>query len=158
MPSEHSYQAAEAEARDHARRILLMVHELHRLGYERLRILPMMAPSGMHWRCKFFPAGEPHRELQFFSTGSGAACFTWEDATEDSPAELGRKFIARVPAASAAKGEDPAYAAWFVTMLKATAPLGLPIEMADWELKRGVVSTIGCDKPVELPLAPPFKR
>jgi hypothetical protein len=27
-----------------------MVNELHKLGYQRLRIVPRMSPSEMHWR------------------------------------------------------------------------------------------------------------
>ena len=34
---------------------MLMVTELHRRGFERLRIAPYMAPSGLYWRCCFVP-------------------------------------------------------------------------------------------------------
>jgi hypothetical protein len=34
-----------------ALRVLRMVHELHKRGRQRLRIVPTMAPSGLHWRC-----------------------------------------------------------------------------------------------------------
>ena len=33
------------------RKVLTMVRELHNQGYQRIRISPGMAPSGMHWRC-----------------------------------------------------------------------------------------------------------
>src|SRR5438445_11614927 len=48
----------EASARDThwaCRLLLLMVAELHRRGYQQLRIAPYMSPSGMHWRCRFVP-------------------------------------------------------------------------------------------------------
>jgi hypothetical protein len=35
----------------HAVRVLVMVGELHKLGYQRLRVMPHMAPSGTYWRC-----------------------------------------------------------------------------------------------------------
>lgn len=34
-----------------AQRVLLMVHELHKLGYQLLRIVPGESPSGAYWRC-----------------------------------------------------------------------------------------------------------
>lgn len=34
--------------------LLFMVKELHKRGYENLRIIPSLSPSGMSWRCEFF--------------------------------------------------------------------------------------------------------
>ncbi len=34
-----------------ALRFLQMVGELHKLGYDRIRIAAGMSPSGIHWRC-----------------------------------------------------------------------------------------------------------
>ena len=39
-----------------ARRLFLMVAELHKLGYEGLRVAPFLSPSGCYWRCVFLPA------------------------------------------------------------------------------------------------------
>lgn len=30
-----------------------MVQELHKCGFEKLRIMPCLSPSGLHWRCIF---------------------------------------------------------------------------------------------------------
>jgi len=35
--------------------VLLMVHELHKLGYQRLRIVPGMSPSQAYWRVTILP-------------------------------------------------------------------------------------------------------
>ena len=32
-------------------RVIAMVHELHKAGYQRIRIVPGISGSGMHWRC-----------------------------------------------------------------------------------------------------------
>jgi hypothetical protein len=32
-------------------RVLAMVAELHKRGYQRLRVMPLLAPSGCYWRC-----------------------------------------------------------------------------------------------------------
>lgn len=37
------------------RRQLLALRELHRMGFERLRALGYMTPSGIHWRCEYWP-------------------------------------------------------------------------------------------------------
>jgi len=39
-----------------ARQVFLMVAELHKLGYEGLRITPFLSPSGCYWRCCIVPA------------------------------------------------------------------------------------------------------
>ncbi|KXV06423.1 hypothetical protein CR51_11930 [Caballeronia megalochromosomata] len=46
-----SHEAAQQPALRRAVRLLAAVHELHKAGYQRLRISAGMAPSGMHWRC-----------------------------------------------------------------------------------------------------------
>src|SRR5476651_715360 len=43
-----------------ARQVFLMVAELHKLGYEGLRIAPFMSPSGCYWRCLIVPASMTH--------------------------------------------------------------------------------------------------
>jgi hypothetical protein len=40
----------------HAVGVLAMVGELHKRGYEKIRVMPFMSPSGMHWRCWIGPA------------------------------------------------------------------------------------------------------
>lgn len=151
------YMPGPEEAEDDARRLLLMVHELHRMGYQRLRIVPGMSPSGCHWRCTVVLAAAPEERVARYSTGEGRAYFGWEDAEADGPAELAEKFVERIPAQAArGHGPDEAYVRWYVDMLKQTAPLGLPITFADWDLPAGVVSTIGCKSDVVLPLPPAF--
>ena len=36
-------------------RVLAIVGELHKRGYQRLRVMPFMSPSGVHWRCLIGP-------------------------------------------------------------------------------------------------------
>ena len=137
------------------RRILLMVHELHRMGYERLRIRSGLSASGMHWRCSVFVAGRPEIEASF-SSGSNMACFGWDDAVDDAPGDLARKFVERFPAiAAVAKGGDAAYASWFVDMLRQTAPEGVPVEIADFDLPTGGLPVLGCEAKL-VPHPPPF--
>ena len=112
-----------------AQRILLRVHELHKLGYQRLRIVPGMAPSGMYWRCSVTHVGnilarhgamwkEHDRETAHYSTGDGNVYFGWEDARRDTARQLAVKFIERFrDIANKGLGADWPYAGWYVQML-----------------------------------------
>jgi hypothetical protein len=153
--------AAEAEAKDaekssasgkrhpdptirRCQRVLLMVHELHKLGYQRLRISPGLSPSGCYWRCVITPAaniltthGALTREYFFetahYTSGSEAAYFDWPDVKRDTARELARKFILRFPTiAEQAQGRDHEYVGWYVEMLGLAEDGALPIAYADW--------------------------
>jgi hypothetical protein len=140
------------------RRVLELVAELHRLGYERLRVNVGMAPSGLYWRCSLNAAAAPSYDPNppRYTTGNGREIFGWADAHNDDPPALAAKFLACYPElAAGAHGADPAYVAWFADMLHQTAPDLLPITYADWELPAGVVSTIGAKRSLALPLPPP---
>jgi len=36
-----------------SQKLLFMVRELHKIGFEKLSVLPSMVPSGLFWRCEF---------------------------------------------------------------------------------------------------------
>jgi hypothetical protein len=111
------------------RRVLLMARELHRLGFERLRIGPGLSASGTAWRVDITAAGGSRRDkaAAHYSTRQGISFFGWDDAATDSPAQLAGKFLERFPAlADAGRGADPSYASWYERMIEATAPTGLP--------------------------------
>ena len=148
------------------RRLLHMVAELHRMGYEQARIAPGVAPSGLFWRLSVTAASntEPeHGALMRdfsrganYSSGGGAEYFDWTDASDDSPAELAAKFVERFPEIAAeAKGRDPAYVKWYEEMLEATEPDGLVYAYADWPSPRDRLGIFYGSKDVEIPLPPP---
>ena len=149
-----------------------MVAELHKLGYQRLRIEPAMAPSGVYWRCSITAAdnilqshGALHAEFDedlvaSYSTGQENEYFGWTDAKSANARELARLFIERFPRiVEAGAGQDWAYAGWFVQMLGVAEAGFLPIAYSDWdEPSDGVglrtVSWEGHPCPM-LPLPPP---
>lgn len=134
--------AAEQDASPE-RRVLLMLRELHRLGYERLRATPSLGAEG--WQCPVVPASwalaehgglfqmpelaprVPHELVRpVYSSATGQYPFGWDDAAFDPPAVLARKFVDRAPSiAQLGRGKDAAYARWFRDLLKQTAPAGL---------------------------------
>ena len=128
----------------HVRRFLAMIHELHKLGYQGIRISPGWSPAGIHWRCSV--AATPnigpdgwslidYCEGAHYSSAAGARFFEWEDAPRKSPRQLAQMFIERFPRlASASIGMDYAYAGWIVALLGAVEHGRLPAFHADYEL------------------------
>jgi hypothetical protein len=128
-------------------RVLLMVHELHKQGYQRIRICPGMAPSGMHWRCAVTHSGnilttdgamcrDYDVDTALYSSASGQEYFGWEDARQDTARQLAGKFIERFPKiCRKGKGRDWAYAGWYVEMLGLADRGAFPVAYADWQDK-----------------------
>jgi hypothetical protein len=144
------------------RRILLMVAELHRRGFERLRIFPC-EDQWMAWRC-YFKAGIPGEPGSIVETPQHICIympqpFGWKDAAGDSIEQLADKFLERFPRFSAVcKVPDEEYATWFKQMLAATEPDGLIIELADRPLPTDRLITCNLPEKVWLPLPPPIRR
>lgn len=143
-----------------ARMILRTVQSLHLRGYQRLRILPGVSPSGTHWRCSISPASNDSAlataNAANFSTASEFP-FDWLDVSTTNPDQLAEAFIARFPAvANKGKGSDWLYAGWFVELLHLTYPTRLPIAYADWDLPTDSWATLNDN--VRIPLPPLHKR
>jgi hypothetical protein len=127
-----------------ARRVLLMVHELHKRGYQRLRIIPGMSPSGIHWRCtittranvlRTHGAAALHfdRDTAHYTSGQENRYFGWKDAISDTARQLADKFLERFPGIVAAShGRDWEYAGWYVEMLGLAERGAFPIAYDDW--------------------------
>lgn len=149
-------------------RLLRMVHELHKLGYQRLRIAPCMAPSGMYWRCSITHAANtlPNHgarmrngtdlEVVHYSSSQSNQYFGWDDAQQDTARQLAAKFIERFPKlAQKGDGIDWPYAGWYVQMMGFSERGSLPIAFADYELsaRPGCLPTTKEDG---LPMPPAF--
>ena len=139
--------AAGKECASPHRRILLMLGELHKVGFERLRAPAYDYP--LAWRCPIVPAawtrkehggtfedpsayirellGEKFAVLNYtYSSASGQSPFGWTDAAFATPRELALRFIKEFPAiALAGWGPDREYVEWFERMLEMTAPNGV---------------------------------
>ena len=140
------------------RKVLLMVGELHKRGYERLRISPGVARSGVYWRCFITFAGNdgkvvpPYKEEDlkaFYTSALEDAYFGWEDTAGATVSQLADKFIERFPQICArAKGLDPAYAAWYQEMLRRSEPNGLPVTFADYDLPQDCIRIAFIEPPI----------
>jgi hypothetical protein len=127
-----------------SQRLLRAVSELHRLGYQRLRVMPYEYP--LAWRCVIAPADRFHPrngayvedlgegEIAHYSSASENEYFGWTDAKQDDARALAEKLVARFPAVVAAgAGRDWAYAGWLAELLGALerGPR-LPFVMAEY--------------------------
>ncbi|SDV50613.1 hypothetical protein [Chitinasiproducens palmae] len=148
-PREVPHQRADDPTVRACVRLLGMVHELHKAGYQRLRISPGMAPSGVHWRCTithagnvmtdgYTPVSSEAGQVVRYSSASGDAYFGWHDAAGRTARELATCFIERFPAlARASAGRDWRYAGWLTEMLgraEQGRPADLPVLFADYPL------------------------
>lgn len=119
-----------------ATRLLSMVHELHKAGYQRLRVACGWDTEVGAWRARLMPSSQVSDDGWSpilwtagvnYSTVDGKAYFGWADATSDDARSLANKFIRRFPQlAVQASGEDWAYAGWFSSVLGAAEHGELP--------------------------------
>lgn len=130
--------SSERDTQRHALTFLLMVGELHRLGYQRLRIGPGRSPSGVFWRCAITHVANIQRDngvvvidegcdTVHYSSGTGVGYFGWEDSASDTPEELAKKFVERFPVlARLGRGDDEDYAAWYQELMRLAQAGELP--------------------------------
>ena len=152
-----------------ALRLLGMVHELHKQGWQRLRVRPYMAPSGCYWRCELYaPDYDPEtwdgdeedpRETLCarYSSSTKNLYYGWADAAQDDARHLASKFLERFPRlCERSRGRDWAYAGWFTEVLGHTEHGRIP--MAWWDLMdeedEGVL-WMGGPGGIPMPLGPP---
>ena len=142
-------QHAEAHIR-RAVRVLAMVGELHRRGYQKLRVMPFMSPSGNAWRCCIGPdtlfyrnhgaylhdtglSDEPQSTslIARYTTGADHF-FDWQDADHDDARTLADKFLARfTELARQGEGWSYAYAGWYQRLLGLAERGWMPVVIDD---------------------------
>lgn len=119
-----------------AQRLLAMVHELHKAGFQRLRVCVGKSADDVEWRCHLAPAAAisadgwtPRNipQVPVYSTRESTNYFDWPDCAADDARALAAKFIERLPdIAAASAGPDWAYAGWFTAVLGAAEHGHLP--------------------------------
>lgn len=141
------------------RLVLNMVGVLHGRGYERLRIVPGMSGSGIHWRCSFASDSniKPAPDMQnidqvddpdgLVATWSNAnpRVFADPNASAMTSEQLADSFVVRFPAlASASRGTDPDYADWYVDLLSVVNRGFFPIFYGDYlSIADGQIPLVG---------------
>lgn len=118
------------QAARRATRLLAMVHELHKAGYQRIRVSPGIGGPGF-WRCNITAAGniasdgftirsfdEASGLVAPYSSAGGSGYFGWPDAPALNARQMADRFLQAFPKiASAGAGRDWMYAGWLTDVL-----------------------------------------
>lgn len=160
----------ELAAAKNARRVFLMVAQLHKLGYEGLRVCPFMSPSGCYWRCAIVPASltDPdhgarlakdvdYSSLPRYSSADDDCYFGWSDLKPKTPLKMARWFTWEFPTlAEQGHHPDPGYVQWFTGMLEQTAPVGVVTAFGDYPPPVGLMIADYCKAGVVVRVPTPW--
>ena len=142
-----------------AQRGIRMVSELHRMGYQRLRIMPYSHPLG--WRLAIDSADRfamRHgaviaKEIVSSDRVIGAGGIFWDDTDGDNARALADKFVARFPGVSARGiGRDWCYAGWLAELVGYLEG-GDWLPVTEWEYMKGEPQELGFCRSGRLPAA-----
>src|SRR6185437_17104202 len=156
------------------RTVLLLVHELHQSGHQRLRAIPEMDRSGRYWKCAIAPVslvsadhgarlganGGDDSRIATYTSRDQNRYFEWTDIYPyATPGELAQYFMERFPRVTeAGRGSDWAYAGWYMEMLRLTQPNQFPYAAAKGKVAEAYLPTASPakDRPtLRIPLPPP---
>ena len=127
-----------------SQRVIRMVSELHRMGFQRLRIMPYEYP--LAYRVAIAPVASfsvqsgayislsSDYPASSYYSASGNEYFGWTDSKTDSARALAEKFVARFPDISQrGRGSDWEYAGWLADLVSVFEIKSnrLPIVMAE---------------------------
>ena len=128
-----------------SQRVIRMVSEVHRTGFQQLRIMPYEYPlayrvaigpkSMFSMRNGAYMQDPDYSLITTYSSASGHEYFGWRDAKTDNARTLAEKFVERfAPLAMSGAGRDWEYAGWLAELLSAfeEMPARLPILMAEY--------------------------
>jgi hypothetical protein len=112
-------------------RILFVASELHKRGYEKLRVEPSVSPNGMAWRCRFFVNSGEDKNYVIVST--------WKQLEDEgiettkTLQELTDLFEKEnIDFLSKCKGKNQEYVKWFYEMLGKLQEGELPYAFSDY--------------------------
>ncbi|MFT4154119.1 hypothetical protein [Parafilimonas sp.] len=122
-------------------KLLFMVEELHNRGFGKLRVIPSLSPSGVHWRCSFIDETKEHRCIAsnwiygYEKEKSGEEIKLTTQELADLFVKENFEFIEHC------KGENEAYTKWYSSILAQLKKGELPYAFADWEMPKGIWRT-----------------
>lgn len=122
------------------RRFIRTIEELHRMGYEKIRICPCTSPNGLAWRCTITTKentskrcgamlADNYNEQEVFRSNGN---FKW-DMMKMGPYDNALKFIKEYPQIAAkGRGVDHEYTSWFKKVVRECYHYNLPTTYEDY--------------------------
>lgn len=110
------------EVCEQIKRYFLVIAELHKMGYELIRVCPCLSPNGMAWRCAttvkkytLKNCGAIYHGPAHTAANNHNGSFRFGECLKMNPHEIAVKFIEYYPhLAKWGKGNDSDYVAWFL--------------------------------------------
>ena len=114
-------------------KLLFIVAELHERGFEKLRIVPSLSPSGMSWRCQFFVVDKSNN-LEVIASNWIYQLFDKDNSEiKLSIGELTNLFITQYSDfVERCRGENKIYVVWFSKMLQILIVEELPYAFGEY--------------------------
>ena len=144
------------------KRFIRTVEEIHKLGYEKLRICPGISPNGCAWRCVLTVKENTNKDYGIYMSDfdyeavypSNGFIHEW-DMMQLSPYDNAVRFLKEHPKfEKLAKGKDPEYAKWFKLVVRAVYNGHIPWAYDDWSHTTDHVFLTGVDMGKGLPMPP----
>jgi hypothetical protein len=109
-----------------------MVKELHKRGFEKLRVIPSLSPSGLGWRCKFI---NETKDSEFIASN-----WIYKHENENSKEEIKQTsqqladlfIIENFEFIEHCNGENEKYTKWYSQMLESLKKDELPFAFSDY--------------------------
>ena len=117
------------------KKVLLIAEELHKRGYQNLRVFPSISPSGVYWRCDFIEQNPDRKSRAHVSVSNWIHEYDdfKEREIQKSVNELTNDFENEHPDfLQKIKDENPTYVKWYSEMLQELASDELPYAMSDY--------------------------
>jgi hypothetical protein len=113
-------------------KLLFMVQELHKRSFEKLRIIPSLAPSGLFWRCSFLYESKSPECIASNWLSDCENMYSQEEIAKMTPQTLADLFIQEnADFIAHCKGENAEYIKWFAEMIEQLEEKELPFAFSD---------------------------
>ena len=114
-------------------KILYVAENLHKKGYQNLRIVPSLSPSGLSWRCSFATIKEGRIVNVYASTWLQEFYEINDKEIELTIEELTNLFIEKeIDFLQNCKGKNEEYVKWFESVIQNLKEDELPYAYADY--------------------------
>ena len=120
-------------------KLLFLAGELHKRGYENLRVVPCISPNGMAWRCRFDISGDKRQsykeaDIRYVKVSNWIRNFDEEiEEIKLSIQEFTNIFEKEhINFLALCKGENREYVEWYKEMLNKLQEEELPYAFSDY--------------------------